>query len=57
MKVYIVYVLGDYSTAVFMSIDKSKAQKEMKRLKDKGLKVYIQNYDFSTSKSFDLDCD
>lgn len=56
MKVYIVYVSSDYSTAVFMSTDKNKAEKEMEKLKNKGIKTYIENYDFSVSKSFELDC-
>lgn len=57
MKIYVVYVLADYSSAVFMTTDKTQAQDRMKILKDRNLKVYIESYDFSTSKSFDLDCD
>ena len=57
MKIYVVYVLADYSSAVFMTTDKAQAQDRMKILKDRNLKVYIESYDFSTSKSFDLDCD
>lgn len=57
MKIYIVYVLADYATAVFMTTDKSQAQEEMRKLKNRNLKAYIESYDFSISKSFDLDCD
>lgn len=57
MKIYIVYVLADYSTAVFMTIDKAQAQNEMRKLRNRNLNAYIESYDFSKSKSFDLDCD
>lgn len=57
MKIYVVYVLDDYSTAVFMTTDKTQAQDRMRILKGRNLKAYIESYDFSTSKSFDLDCD
>jgi hypothetical protein len=57
MKIYVVYVLGDYSSAVFMTTDKAQAQNEMRKLKNRNLKAYIDSYDFSKSKSFDLDCD
>lgn len=57
MKVYVVYVLGDYAHAVFMSTDKAKAQDKMKKLRNRNITTYIRSYDFSTSKSFDLDCD
>lgn len=57
MKIYVVYVLADYSTAVFMTTDKAQAQDEMRKLKNRNINTYIESYDFSKSKSFDLDCD
>jgi hypothetical protein len=57
MKIYVVYVLADYSSAVFMTTDKAQAQDRMRKLKNRNLKAYIESYDFSKSKSFDLDCD
>lgn len=57
MKIYVVYVLADYSSAVFMTTDKAQAQDRMRKLKNRNLNAYIESYDFSKSKSFDLDCD
>lgn len=57
MKIYVVYVLADYSSAVFITTDKAQAQDRMRKLKNRNLKAYIESYDFSISKSFDLDCD
>ena len=58
MKVYVLYILDDYATAIFMSIDKKLCEQEKKRL-EKTVKrsMWIKDYDFSTQKSFELDCD
>ena len=57
MLMYVVYVLSDYACAVFMTTDKAKAQKQMRKLKDRGLTSYIERYDFSVSDNFELECD
>jgi hypothetical protein len=58
MKVYVLYVLDDYATAIFMSIDKKLCEQEKKRL-EKTVKhsMWIEDYDFSAQKSFELNCD
>jgi hypothetical protein len=53
MKVYIVYLLTDYATAVFMSIDKKLCEKEANKL---GRNAWVEEYDFSAQKSFELEC-
>lgn len=58
MKVYVLYVSGDYDHAVYMSLDKKLCEKEAKAIKKRGVKssLWIGKYDFSTAKSFDLEC-
>lgn len=57
MKVYVVYVLSDYATAVFMSVDKKLCEKERNEVANRtGYHTWIEEYDFSTQKSFELDC-
>ena len=58
MKVYVLYILSDYATAVFMSINKKLCEQEKTRLaKTVKRSMWIEEYDFSVQKSFDLDCD
>lgn len=59
MKIYVLYVMSDYAHAIFISTDKQLCEQEMKQCKKRGVKypMYIKEYDFSNTKSFDLDCD
>jgi hypothetical protein len=57
MKVYVVYALFDYATAMFMSVDKNEALKEKDRLEKEGHHSWAIEYDFTKRKSFQLDCD
>jgi hypothetical protein len=56
MRVYVVYILTDYATAVYLTANKKKAQNEMNNLKGKGHITWIKPYDLSNSVGFDLDC-
>ena len=59
MKIFILYILSDYSTAIYMSKNKSDCEAEKKRLIKKGItcRMWIQSYDFSKQDSFELHCD
>lgn len=58
MKVYVVYIIADYSTAVFMSTNKGRALDYAKRLHDRtGRHTYVESCDFSLSECFLLDND
>lgn len=56
MKIYVLYVLGDYAHAIFMSKDRKDCELVEQTLLTK-LKTYIEEYDFSKQSCFDLDCD
>ena len=59
MKVYILYVLSDYATAIHMSVDKSLCEKELEECVKRGVTrpLWIEEYDFSQSKEYELECD
>jgi hypothetical protein len=57
MKVYVVYDFFNYAAAMFMSVDKNEALKEEERLTKEGYNARTIEYDFTTQKSFQLDCD
>ena len=57
MKVYVVYALFDYATAMFMSVDKNEAKREENRFTKEGCNAWVVEYDFTKRKSFQLDCD
>lgn len=58
MKVWILYVGGDYDTAVFMSLNKAECEKHKKVLAERGVRqsMRIIGYDFNRKKSFELEC-
>ena len=57
MKVYVVYVIDDYATAVFMTTNKRKAKEEKKAVADRtGHRAWIEEYDFANQDNFDLEC-
>lgn len=58
MKIYVLYVSGDYDHAVYMSLDKKLCKKEMETIKKRGVKssMWIGEYDFSIARSFELEC-
>lgn len=58
MKVYVVYVLSDWATAVFMSTNKKESERKRKFIaKQTGYKAWIAEYDFASQQSFELECD
>jgi hypothetical protein len=59
MKVYVLYVLSDYSHAIHMSVEKYLCEQEMAECIKRGVRrpMWIEEYDFSESKEFELDCD
>lgn len=59
MKVFVLYLLGDYAHAVYMSKYKDDCEAERQRIINNGVtcRMYIEEYDFSRHNSFELDCD
>jgi hypothetical protein len=59
MKVFVLYVLNDYSHAVYMSKYENACEMEKQKLRKKGVtcSMWIEEYDFSESNSFELDSD
>lgn len=58
MKVYVLYILSDYSQATYMSTKEELCQKELKRLKKRvNRPMWIEEYDFSKSIEYHLDID
>lgn len=59
MKIFILYILGDYSQAIYMSKDKNACEEEKQRLIEKGVSrsMWIEEYDFSKHNSFELESD
>lgn len=59
MKVYVLYILGDYAHAVYISTEKHLCEREMAECAKRGVRraMWIEEYDFSKAKEFELDCD
>lgn len=59
MQVYVLYAMSDYACAIYMSIEKHLCEQEMKQCRKRGMKcsMWIEMYDFSQSKEFNLNCD
>lgn len=59
MKVFILYILGDYSQAIYMSKDKDACEAEKERLIENGVSrsMWIEEYDLSKHNSFELESD
>ena len=59
MKVFILYILGDYAQAIYMSKYEDTCEAEKQRLIKKGISrpMWIEEYDFSKHNSFELESD
>jgi hypothetical protein len=59
MKVFVLYILGDYAQAIFMSKYKDACEVEKQKLIENGVfySMWIEEYDFSRHNSFELECD
>ena len=59
MKVFILYILSDYSHAVYMSKYENACEMEKQKLRKNGVTrpMWIEEYDFSESNSFELNSD
>lgn len=59
MKVYVLYVLSDYACAVHISTEKYLCEREIAKCTKQGVTrpMWIEEYDFSKAKEFDLDGD
>jgi hypothetical protein len=59
MKVFVLYILGDYAQAIFMSKYKDACEAEKQKIIKRGItrSMWIEEYDFSRHNSFELDSD
>lgn len=59
MKVYVLYILGDYAHAVYISTEKHLCEQEMAKCTERGVRraMWIEEYDFSKAKEFELEND
>ena len=59
MKVYVLYIRNDYANAIHISTEKRLCEREMKECAKRGVRgsMWIEEYDFSKTKEFELDCD
>lgn len=59
MKVFILYILGDYAQAIYMSKYKNACEAERQRLIENGVSrsMWIEEYDLSKHNSFELESD
>lgn len=59
MKIFILYILGDYAQAIFMSRYKDACEAEKQKLIKNGISrsMWIEEYDFSRHNSFELESD
>ena len=59
MKVFILYILGDYAQAIYMSKYKDACEAERQRLIKNGIisSMWIEEYDFSKHNYLELDSD
>ena len=59
MRIFILYILGDYAQAIYMSKYKSDCEAEQQKIIKNGVSrpMWIEEYDFSKYNSFELDSD
>lgn len=59
MKIYVLYIMGDYAHAVYMSLKEQMCEKELENYRKRGGRrnAWIEEYDFSKAKGYELDCD
>ena len=58
MKIYVLYINSDYAHAVHVSTEKCLCEREMAECAKHGVRspMYIEEYDFSEAKEYELDC-
>ena len=58
MKIYVLYVMSDYAHAIYISTERVLCEKEKKACAKRGVKrsMWIEEYDFSKGKGFELNC-
>lgn len=59
MKIYVGYILGDYATALFVSANKEKVEKELEKLKSKFKRpriTWIEDYELKDNNVIELNC-
>ena len=59
MKIYVLYIMSDYAHAIYMSIKKQMCEKEMEDYRKRGgrCNAWIEEYDFSKARGYELNCD
>lgn len=59
MKIFVLYILGDYAQAIYMSKYKKACEAERQRITKNGISrpMWIEEYDFSRYNSFELESD
>lgn len=59
MKVYVLYIMNDHACPIHMSIDRKACKRVKQEMKDQGFDnhMWIEEYDFSTAKEFELNTD
>ena len=57
MKIFILYILGDYAQAIYMSKYKCACEAEQQKIIKNGISrtMWIEGYDFSKHNSFELE--
>lgn len=57
MKVYVLYISGDYASAIHMSTKKKLCEKELIEVKKRtNCSLWIEEYDFSKDDEYELEC-
>lgn len=56
MTIYIGYIIDDYAHALYMSTDREKVKKELKKINE-GRHTYIVGYIIKGNELIELDCD
>lgn len=59
MKVYIVYIMSDYATAVYMGTNKKRCEQEAENLSKRanGCQVWVEEYILTENSFFELESD
>lgn len=59
MKIYVGYILGDYATALFVSANKEKVEKELGKLKpvyNHPPRTWVEEYELKENNVIELEC-
>ena len=57
MTIYIGYIINDYACALYMSTDREKVKKELKKIEGGRRNTYIVGYIIKGNELIELDCD